>query len=73
MSLDKRFEIEAFSKKIKLRIFNLSNNIDLKEDYSNISKNYYDDKTNFFLNSSLYKKNFNEVMFDVANLIIKDN
>tara|TARA_B100001027_G_scaffold208998_1_gene174775 strand:+ start:255 stop:1427 length:1173 start_codon:yes stop_codon:yes gene_type:complete len=73
LSLDKRFEIEAFSKKIKLRIFNLSNNIDLKEDYSNISKNYYDDKTNFFLNSSLYKKNFNEVMFDVANLIIKDN
>ena len=72
MRIEKRLEIETFSKKTKLRIINLSKNIDFQEVYSNVSKNYYKEKTIFFLNSSVYKKNFKEVMLDVMNLIIKD-
>ena len=72
LRIEKRLEIETFSKKTKLRIINLSKNIDFQEVYSNVSKNYYKEKTIFFLNSSVYKKNFKEVMLDVMNLIIKD-
>lgn len=72
LTIEKRLEIETFSKKTKLRIINLSKNIDFQEVYSNVSKNYYKEKTIFFLNSSVYKKNFKEVMLDVINLIIKD-
>ena len=73
LSLYKRFEIENFSKKTKSRIYNLSEDIDFKELCSNILKNDFTKQTNFFLNSSNYKKNFNKVMLDIIDLIIKDN
>ena len=60
----------SFIKDLKLRIFLKKQNlkytiyqdIDFKELYSNILKNDYQKQTNFFLNSSNYKKNFNKVM-----------
>ena len=73
LSLYKRLEIEYFSKKIKSKIFNLSNQNLIEDIFSNDFKNNYQKQINFFLNSSNYKKNFKEVMIQVINLIMRGN
>ena len=48
LSLYKRLEIEYFSKKIKSKIFNLSNQNLIEDIFSNDFKNNYQKQINFF-------------------------
>tara|TARA_B100001248_G_C27384462_1_gene458851 strand:- start:1093 stop:2265 length:1173 start_codon:yes stop_codon:yes gene_type:complete len=72
LSLYKKLEIKNLSKKINSKIFYLSKNNQIKSNYINDLENNYSQEINFFLNSSKYKKNFQEIMLDVINMIIKD-
>ena len=72
LSFYKKLEIKNLSKKIDSKIFYLSQNNEISSNCIHDLENVNSPEINFFLNSSKYKKNFQEVMLDVINMITKD-